>query len=152
MSQSDNGYWRLVDPIWDSISIYDGAETFLQEFREVPPAVGNLLAGHWCQSEVDNGGLHQFFWNSTGVLAPEAVRAFRAIGLIEWADIVEEAMSFFGQPYPREQADRQKSLTDPLTKNRKEWDPFIDLDNRFYETDHDQWEQLANTYAAKIAD
>ena len=74
-------YWRAVDPIWHSISIYDGPRVFLRQFGKVPVHLGLLLAAHWCRSEVFNGGFHQFFSNPTGVLAPEAVSGFKAIGL-----------------------------------------------------------------------
>lgn len=147
------GYWALVDPVWRSVSIYDGPAAFLAGFGRLRPEVGHLLAAHWCQSEVRNGGFHQFFMNSTGVLAPEARDGFRAIGLTEWADIVAEAMAWFGAPYPREQADRQDRLI-PLMdegRDREEWDPFADLDDRFYEWLHagpDRWDRAADAYAA----
>ncbi|WP_164468170.1 DMP19 family protein [Caulobacter vibrioides] len=46
---------------------------FLAGFSAVPTPSKHLLATHWLQSEVHNGGFSQFFSNSTGVLAPEAV-------------------------------------------------------------------------------
>ena len=74
-SKPPDSYWRLLEPIWDSVSIYDGPKTFLRQYRRLPRAVGHLFAAHWCQSEICNGGFHQFFGNSTGVLAPEAMEA-----------------------------------------------------------------------------
>lgn len=70
-------YWRLVEPIWDTVSIYHGPKAFLEQFEAAPEASRTLFAAHWCQSEIDNGGLYQFFCNSTGVLALEAAEAFR---------------------------------------------------------------------------
>ncbi len=101
-----DSYWDLVEPVWKKISIYDGPEAFLSQFRSFPAVPGNLFAAHWCQSEVRNGGLHQFFSNSTGVLAPEALSGFQAIGLTEWATILDEAMRFFGPSYPRDRETR----------------------------------------------
>jgi hypothetical protein len=69
-----NSYWDLVEPVWDEINIYDGPDVFLETFQKVPLKIGYLYAVHFCQSEVCNGGFGQFFFNSTGVLAPEAVR------------------------------------------------------------------------------
>jgi hypothetical protein len=146
-------YRRLIGPIWGSISIYDGPETFLQQFRLVRPEVRNLFAAHWCQSEVRNGGLHQFFANPTGVLAPEAVEGFRAIGLEEWTAILEEAMRFFDMPYPREQAKRREKLSHVHGRVRKEWDPFSALDTRFYQWLHaeaDRWARAADAYASQF--
>src|SRR5262249_30868263 len=144
-------YWSLVEPVWGKISIYDGAKTFLRQFRAVPKYVGLLFAGHWCQSEVRNGGFHQFFWNPTGILAPEASEAYHAMGIPEWAAIVDEAMQYFGKPYPREQFDRAVPERTP-GKKREEWDPFYSLDERFYDwlrSDGD-WCMAADAYASKF--
>jgi hypothetical protein len=151
--QPGDRYGSLVKPVWGSISIYDGPETFLRQFRAVRPEVGHLFAAHWCQSEVRNGGLHQFFSNSTGVLAPEALEGFRAMGLSEWADILAEAMRFFGSPYPRQQSDRLERLAGQRGRRREEWDPFDRLDDRFFEWLHAEpyrWERAADAYAERV--
>jgi hypothetical protein len=145
-------YWSLVEPIWDSISIYDGPAVFLHQFRTARPEVGHLLAAHWCQSEVCNGGFHQFFCNSTGVLAPEALNGFLAIGLHEWARLLEEAMRFFGRSYPREREVRVQELPS-ASGEREKWDPFFSLDEQFYEWLHAEdyrFERAADEYAKSI--
>lgn len=101
-----DSYWTLVKPVWDEVSIYDGADAFLRDFDKVPRKAGVLLASHWTQSEIMVGGLGGFFSNPTGVLAPEAVEAFLALGMPRCAALLSEAMRFFGEPYPREQIDR----------------------------------------------
>lgn len=127
-------YWSVVEPVWEVISIYDGAETFTRQFASVTEAQGLLLAAHWCQSEVCNGGLHQFFSNPTGVLAPEAVRGFRLIEVPAAGEIVARAMSLLGQFYPRDLEKRQVhlGLIQKPGKSRSEWDPFHALDDEFY--------------------
>jgi hypothetical protein len=105
-----NGYWRCVEPIWDSVSIYDGGEIFLRGFGEVSEKQRVLFAAHWAQSEIMNGGLGQFFTNDTGVLAPEAVEAFQALGMPKCALLLSEAMTFFGERYPRERLVRQDAF------------------------------------------
>lgn len=138
-------YRRLVGPIWDEVSIYDGAETFLAQFEHVPLKSGLLLAAHWCQSEVCNGGLAQFFGNPTGVLAPEALEAFKAIGLNEWANVLERAMSVFGPSYPREQANRLEILA-RIDKKKT----FDELNSQFFawlNVDRDAFAKLADEFA-----
>jgi len=51
------------------------------ELNKTPLGIQHLYCGHRCQSEVTNGGLYQFFSNTTGLLAPEALFGFREIGL-----------------------------------------------------------------------
>jgi hypothetical protein len=104
-------YWQIVSPYWDQVDIYSSGDVFLRTFANVPEPAGHLLALHWCQSEVCNGGFHQFFINSTGVLAPEAVRGFRAINMSAIAEILERAMVVFGTPYPRAREMRHQFLS-----------------------------------------
>ena len=145
-------YWSLVDKIWDDISIYDGPEIFLSQFKSAPEVHRNLFAAHWCQSEVWNGGLHQFFSNSTGVLAPEAAAAFTILQMPELSAVLLEAMQWFGPQYPRAREIREGTLAAFAAENPDDWDPFNELDDRFYdliETENRGFVAAADAYAAK---
>ena len=104
-------YWDAVEPFWDHINIYDGPDVFRSTYDSAPKISGLLFAAHFCQSEVCSGGFDQFFWNSTGVLAPEAVEGFRQIGQSQVAALVESAMELLGPPYPRDRDERQERLS-----------------------------------------
>lgn len=143
------GYWTLVDPIWDTVSIYDGPEAFLEQYNAAPEASRVLFAAHWCQSEINNGGFEQFFSNSTGVLAPEGVLAFRALGMPQTADLIGKAMAVFGAHYPRERTEREDAL-DRVWDDVEGNDPFGDLDEPFFElvdAENGGFEHAADTYA-----
>lgn len=103
-------YWDLVEPVWESISVYEGARVFLKQFKDAPIPSQHLFAAHWCQSEVLNGGFVQFFANSTGVLAPEAIEGFKAIGMPKTAELVTEALTTLGPTYPRSRSTRHRGL------------------------------------------
>lgn len=103
-------FWPFRDSPSDAISIYEGPEVFLQEFAESEHKSQVAFAAYWLQAEVLNGGLRQFFSNDTGVLAPEAAAACRALGLPLLASKLEQAMSWFGRPYPRRRQQRQAAL------------------------------------------
>ena len=126
------GYWTVIEPYWEVVDIYAGPTEFLETFSAVPREAGLLLAAHWCQSEVCNGGFHQFFTNSTGVLAPEALEGFAALGRLDLAELLKSAMSFFGADYPREHEARCRALSGRLGATRKDWDPFYSGDDQFY--------------------
>jgi len=148
-------YWSALEPYWDSISIYDGGEEFQSELRAVPALVQTLFAAHWCSSEVCNGGLKQLFTNSTGVLAPEAVMAFRALGMPALADVLSEAMKVFGSSYSREREVREEQLeklrlasADPYA-----WRPFDKLDRRFFallDTENGGFPSTADAYVLRL--
>jgi hypothetical protein len=145
-------YWTLVEPVWLPLNLTwdEGPEKFVRRYRRVRSEIGHLYAAHWCQSEVCNGGFHQFFSNTTGILAPEALEGFRAIGMVEWAEVLAEAMKHFGTPYPRDRFDREEFLPLLQRRPREEWDPFYKLDERFYEST-DDWEDAADAYASRVA-
>ena len=147
-------YWSVIEPIWDSISIYDGPEVFLLQFGKVSSEVGNLFASHWCQSEVCNGGFDQFFYNSTGVLAPEAAKGFQAIGLCDLAELVRKAMSIFGDPYPRDRGVRCDLLERVAGVGGEGGDQLDQLDHKFYAclgVGHQRYSLAADKYARQIA-
>lgn len=150
-TEAEEGYWSLVEPIWDQLNeTWEiGPENFVQRFSSIDSDAKYLYAAHWCISEVDNGGLLQFFWNSTGILAPEAMKGFKLAGLTDLAQILDEAIRHFGEAYPRERTERLLSLPDWQRIERKKWDPFHKLDDRFY--DHSgKWEAAANVFAQRI--
>ena len=129
--------WRVIEPCCEAVSIYDGPLAFLDGFERLPEPARHLLAVWWCDAEVCNGGFHQFFSNSTGVLAPEAPEAaegFRAVGPAECAELVEAAIAMFHEPYPRDRVARGKALQTLKRpgQTRAEWDLFGELDDRYY--------------------
>lgn len=111
-------YWRLVEPYWDAVSIYDGWDTFARQFAALPMSSKHLYATHWTQSEVQNGGLDQFFQNDTGILAPEAVEGFRALGMPHTAELLTDAMSIFGAQYPRDRMARMNATIPVSIENQ----------------------------------
>ncbi|MBX3630702.1 MAG: DUF4375 domain-containing protein [Nitrosomonas sp.] len=146
-------YWTVLEPHWRSVSINDGAETFLAQYGALPAGVGVLFAAHWCQSEVRNGGFHQFFSNPTGVLAPEAATAFRSLRLLPWAETLLEAMRSFGAPYPRDRGARCARLSGDRGPSRADWDPFVALDRAFFAllaSDRHAFTAAADTFASAL--
>jgi uncharacterized protein DUF4375 len=146
-------YSSVVEPYWDSLNeSWDaGVDKFLSQMKHTPERARHLYAAHWCQSEVCNGGLYQFFYNTTGILAPEAAEGFEAIGFSELTTVVLEAMRYFGPVYPRERSPRLELLPVDARRKRQEWDPFIALDERFYDcidSEKNFWERMADSYAS----
>jgi len=48
------------------------------------------------ESEVNNGGFHQYFYNSSGALAPNIVSALKILGAEAVADIAQRALNAVG--------------------------------------------------------
>lgn len=143
-------YWIYLDPIWDSVSIYDGEDIFLKRFNTITEKQKVLFATHWAQSEIMNGGLGQFFSNSTGVLAPEAVEGFKKLGMPNCASILSEAMNFFGEHYPRERSARENVIEGFYKEFGKKAIPMLELEDAMaieIEEENGGFWDAANNYA-----
>lgn len=97
-----NLYFNRID--------FTDPETFSPSAALVPRPVLLLYAAHFFVSEVHNGGFLQFFWNSTGLMAPESVLGFEAIGMPKLAALLVEVATPLGTPYPRDRNARWDAL------------------------------------------
>jgi|CXWL01.1.fsa_nt_gi hypothetical protein len=105
-----DSYWNDISEAFGEISIYDGASVLAKDLKKFPSHIGDLLAAHWFLSEMQNGGIAQFFLNSSGILAPEAADGFARMGLSPISDTLRKSMSRLGVEYPRDKAARQLAL------------------------------------------
>jgi hypothetical protein len=145
-------YWKLVGPVWDSLVQWDAVPEFQSAFSSAEVSARTLFAAHWLYSEVCNGGFHQFYWNSTGILAPEAADAYEAIGMPRTAAIIRRSMSWFPPPYPRERHARLYLLDGYDEAHPKDHGPFRSLDDEFYdvaELENGGFVSAANAFAGK---
>ncbi|WP_157949019.1 DMP19 family protein [Neorhizobium huautlense] len=69
-----------------------------------------LYATVMFDGEVANGGLQQFFDNSSGALAPTVRDALQEMLLPEYADIIGQIIEGFGEQFPRNQNDRMEQV------------------------------------------
>ena len=130
-------YWELIEPYLETINIYDGPDVFAASIANVPRPATILYAAHMCSSEVHNGGFLQLFWNSTGVLVPEAIEGFTAIGTHVLADITLKASLPLGSPYPRDRKDRWDSLLTASELDSKEWERIYNSQKDRYQAFHE---------------
>lgn len=103
-------YIELMEDALTRVNFFDGPAIFLDTFAQLPERVRHLFAVYWCDSEIGNGGFNQFFFNSAGVLAPEALQGFRELGLERQARLLERAMGIMSTSYPRDRAIRCEAL------------------------------------------
>ena len=116
--------WPISDIPSQHISIYESPEAFLKDYASAPPVHQTIFAAYWLQGEVLNGGLGQFFGNDTGVLAPEAVNACRALNMPRLAAKLQEAVAWFGSPYPRDREAREALLVSVEDSGSDPFDKF----------------------------
>ncbi len=123
--------WQRKHEVWD----FDGwsDDGFDPSMSRWPRDVQIFAAMGYGKSDIENGGFHQFFGNSTGAFAPEMVEFCNRAGLDDVAATITEAMKMLGSPYPVDRASRQAALADITYRGVGGGsDPFHDLNERFF--------------------
>lgn len=107
---------------------------FVAQFSAMPTEQRALLAMHVFNAEFENGGVHQYFLNSSGALAPEVYAAFVELGLDRQAAIFKRGLDMFGAKYQRDTRKRQARFFDRGDWN--DWDKKLSgLTDEFYALD-----------------
>jgi hypothetical protein len=132
MPKQMESYWQLLEPLFSEIDFHDGPKRFAATILDVPRPCIHLFAAHMCLAEVHNGGLLQLFWNNTGLLVPEGVEGFDAIGMPQMAALLREAALPLGSPYPRERNDRWDALLKASGRSAKELKQIFKNEANFY--------------------
>ena len=84
-------FWALIEPVWPDEAVADE----LRHIAMATPGQRALYVTTLFIREVDNGGLEQFFHNSSGMYAESVCDAFRLLGANEYASVFERALSIF---------------------------------------------------------
>ncbi|MDR0916938.1 MAG: DMP19 family protein [Oscillospiraceae bacterium] len=122
-----SGYpFGIIDPIWWIVSIYDGAEKYNEDLSVFSLPQRYIFAIDWYAAEVYNGGHEQFFYNSTGIVYPDVLQAFKEIGHAEALANFEELLNSIGEPLSLDRAQRMAQL------DKLELD-FWQFDEAFYD-------------------
>ena len=117
-------YWPFTESFTDSVSFYDSTELYLLQFEFADPIEANMFVLYWFQAEILNGGLMQFFENSTGLIAPEVVVALRCVGLPKLSEKLHEVLLQLGNTYERNRAKRKKLIA-PMEEQLDSLDDLI---------------------------
>ncbi len=104
------------------------------QLSAMPQEQRTLLVMHVFNAEFENGGVHQFFLNSSGAVAPEVHAAMLELGLERQAAIFKRALDMFGTTYARDTERRRKKHFDHADWN--DWDRQLSaLTDEFYALD-----------------
>ncbi|MET0628328.1 MAG: DUF4375 domain-containing protein [Acidimicrobiia bacterium] len=116
--------WDAVDRIWFTLSTPYEPDARLATLTPGQRAVYSLL---WTYSEIGNGGLHQYFFNSTGYLLPEAIAGAELLDQPELARELRNAAALFGDPYARDRDERAAVLQRLPDPDDPFWDGLDDV-------------------------
>lgn len=86
---------------------------------------------YWLESEVNNGGFDQFFFNSSGDYALDTPTALDEIGAHHTANLVKRALDLFPGGSPSRDREQRVEQLDSMDEAIR--DQFADLDSEFFE-------------------
>jgi hypothetical protein len=103
-------------------------EAFVRrDWGTLSPAQRLLVAFGELRTEVNNGGFDQYFFNSAGDHATEALTAARAAQADDVADLLERAMASLVGGYKGDRDERQAVLIDDTAEGA-----FEQLDSKYF--------------------
>jgi hypothetical protein len=104
-------------------------------YKSLSP-IGKILYNvYWVEAEVNNGGFNQYFYNSSGDHAMDAIESLDRIGAAQTRELLQSAINNFPNsnvPSDREERIRVLSSIDPNNML------FDNLDDRFYNLSEDR--------------
>jgi hypothetical protein len=137
--------WDVIAPMYDELETPYDPDPRLEE---ATPGQRALYALHWTRSEVENGGFHQFFYNSTGMLGAEALAGAERIGAADFAAVIREAFSIFPDGPIEDNVSRQDYMGELGDEHIATLEK---LDDRFYALmGHEDESTLARKCAAYV--
>ncbi|MBB5759779.1 hypothetical protein HNR00_004513 [Methylorubrum rhodinum] len=92
----------LTGGLWQCLNHYDAPAAVAARLAALPTPHARIVAVRIFEAEMLNGSVHQAFFNSSGVLAPDVAAALKAMNLPDHAAAVERGIAMFPKPYPRE--------------------------------------------------
>ena len=96
------------------------------------PEQRRYLAVYICDAEILNGGITQYFFNSSGDTWPDALAGMKAMGFRERLAILEKALAMFGKHAPStDHGTRQNQLA---KRFRKDDTMFDELESAWYDS------------------
>lgn len=122
--QSADDMWTINEPMYWTINIYGSYDDYLESAKPFTLEQRYLNAICWYFAEVNNGGHHQFLYNSTGIVWEDALAGLRLFKMDELAENLQSVINYFGGSIPFDRAERWTILQD--WENNPEFFDFLD--------------------------
>lgn len=104
--------WTINEPAYWTINIYSSYDNYLESAKGFTVEQRYLNAICWYFAEVNNGGHHQFFYNSTGIVWEDALAGLRLFKMDILADNLQSVIDYFGGSVPFDREERWTILKD----------------------------------------
>jgi hypothetical protein len=121
----------IIDYVFEKVARRYDQEA--QIVRRMSVGIRAIHATWVVEAEVNNGGFNQFFWNSSGQYAADAVAAFNLLEMPTLAQLMQRAIDTHEKEAIRLAQFKQRGSLEAFSESYKE-NPLNNLDEEFYET------------------
>ncbi|UTC64613.1 DMP19 family protein [Treponema sp. OMZ 788] len=118
--------WDICEPLWFIINIYEGYEDYIKSAENFTLEQRYLFAITWYFAEVNNGGHHQFFYNSTGIVWEDVLNGFKHFKMPEFAANFRKVIDYCGGSISLDREERWNMLESLEEKNKEEFFEVLD--------------------------
>jgi hypothetical protein len=136
--------WLVLLSYLDSL----GGDDYAPHVKDLPQHWRAVYTTFWLECEVDNGGHHQFFWNSDGALNTETLEDLKYIGADEFAGVFAAALKTYGRHDYEQEKQSAGNSWEAFTEAYRE-KRLDECDSRFYKLSEKQ--TVASILAAHIS-
>jgi len=130
--------WEIVSQLADELLFSSD-----KSFSELSASERVFYCAYIFMLEVNNGGLHQFFFNDTGEHSHETLLALNEIGSNDSSEILKQAISLFPSASVSMNAFERRAALEKIDINK-----LRKLDEAFYKID-DSFDSCLISYAQK---
>lgn len=123
--------WPVIEPIWWQVDISDTPEDYELSLLQFTVPQRLMFALQWYRSEVNHGGHQQFYYNSTGRVWPDVLKALEAIDAPKMRSLFTRSLEMLRDEPPLDRDDRCE-LLDKLKPD------FSNLDEQFIRLEEDE--------------
>jgi hypothetical protein len=102
----------------------------------LPSGVQVIYTTFELECEVMNGGLNQYFWNSSGAFAEETVKHLKLLGAENHAHLLENAIAIRQREKPKMEKYKKEGTIDAFSRSYEDTE-LNDLDTEFYKLTDD---------------
>ena len=138
----DQVEYAILDYVYARMNGHDEEAEIL---ATLPSGIRALYVTAGVEDEVNNGGFNQYYWNSTGQFADQAVAAFEFFGAHEHAELMREANRIHAAEKAEIEKFKEQGTLQAFSDSYKV-SKLGPLDERFYKMD----ENLSALRVAKI--
>lgn len=123
----------IADRTWDAVleALKPAEKDYNAAIRKLPKPWRAVYTTFWLECEVNNGGHHQFFWNSDGALIAETQADLELIGAIPFLALFTEARKIYGAHNYAEEKTSSSNTWEGFTAAYRE-KRMDELDTAFY--------------------